>query len=98
MKERLARGHNTNLEPVANWDIPVLAGAGALRSTANDLFTFLDMCMGNKRTQPRALCPMLPCRRGCPQPDQTVSEGASVTLDGREFDVLLHVLTQVRIL
>ena len=50
MKERLARGHDASLAPVANWDIPTLAGAGALRSTANDLFTFLDMCMGNKRT------------------------------------------------
>ena len=50
MKERLARGHDANLAPVANWDIPTLAGAGALRSTANDLFTFLDMSMGNKRT------------------------------------------------
>ena len=47
MKERLARGHNTSLEPVANWDIPTLAGAGALRSTANDLFKFLEMCLGN---------------------------------------------------
>jgi CubicO group peptidase (beta-lactamase class C family) len=50
MKERLARGHDSGLGPVANWDIPVLAGAGALRSTANDLLTFLDMCMGNKQT------------------------------------------------
>jgi CubicO group peptidase (beta-lactamase class C family) len=50
MKERLARGHDASLAPVANWDIPALAGAGALRSTANDLFTFLDVSMGNRRT------------------------------------------------
>jgi len=50
MKERLARGHNASLSPVSNWDIPTLAGAGALRSTANDLFAFLDMSLGNKRT------------------------------------------------
>lgn len=47
MQARLARGHNAALEPVANWDIPTLAGAGALRSTANDLFKFLEMCLGN---------------------------------------------------
>ena len=27
-------------EPVPNWDLPTLAGAGALRSTANDMLTF----------------------------------------------------------
>ena len=48
MQARLARGHDTTLEPVANWDIPTLAGAGALRSTANDLFKFLEMRLGNK--------------------------------------------------
>ena len=48
MQERLARGHNANLEPVANWDIPTLAGAGALRSTANDLVKFLEMSLGNQ--------------------------------------------------
>ena len=50
MQERLARGHNAGLEPAANWDIPGLAGAGALRSTANDLFKFLEMSMGIKTT------------------------------------------------
>ncbi|MBR1228833.1 serine hydrolase [Bradyrhizobium sp. AUGA SZCCT0176] len=48
MQSRLARGHNSRLEPVANWDIPTLAGAGALRSTANDLFKFLEMALGNR--------------------------------------------------
>jgi len=45
MQQRLARGHNMALTPVANWDFSVLAGAGALRSTANDLFKFLQMCL-----------------------------------------------------
>jgi D-alanyl-D-alanine-carboxypeptidase/D-alanyl-D-alanine-endopeptidase len=42
MRERLAQGHNSILKPTKNWDLPTLAGAGALRSTANDLFAFLD--------------------------------------------------------
>lgn len=46
MQGRLARGHNASLEPVLNWDFPTLAGAGALRSTANDLFKFLEMSLG----------------------------------------------------
>jgi serine-type D-Ala-D-Ala carboxypeptidase/endopeptidase len=45
MRQRLARGHNAGLAPVANWDFAVLAGAGALRSTANDLLKFLKMCI-----------------------------------------------------
>ena len=47
MKARLAVGHNAALEPVANWDIgPAMAGAGALRSSANDLLTFLAASLG----------------------------------------------------
>ena len=45
MKARLARGHNPAGE-VPNWDIPALAGAGALRSTAHDMLTFLGANMG----------------------------------------------------
>ena len=41
MKTRLATGHNKDRKPVSNWDLPTLAGAGALRSTANDLLRFL---------------------------------------------------------
>jgi serine-type D-Ala-D-Ala carboxypeptidase/endopeptidase len=45
MQQRLARGHNGALAPVANWDFLAMAGAGALRSTANDLLKFLSMCL-----------------------------------------------------
>lgn len=41
MKRRLTPGHSVSGEVVANWDLPALAGAGALRSTANDLLKFL---------------------------------------------------------
>ena len=46
LRERLAPGHDGRLEPAANWDLPVLAGAGALRSTVNDLLTFLEANLG----------------------------------------------------
>jgi D-alanyl-D-alanine-carboxypeptidase/D-alanyl-D-alanine-endopeptidase len=46
MKARLAVGHNNALAPVANWDIPTLAGAGAFRSTANDMLKFLAAALG----------------------------------------------------
>ena len=45
-RARLAVGHDSSLRKVENWDLPSLAGAGALRSTANDLMTFLAAEMG----------------------------------------------------
>ena len=45
MKARLAQGHNAALAPVPNWDFLALAGAGAFRSTANDLLKFLALCL-----------------------------------------------------
>lgn len=46
LRERLAPGHDGRLRPAANWDLPTLAGAGALRSTVNDLLTFLEANLG----------------------------------------------------
>jgi D-alanyl-D-alanine-carboxypeptidase/D-alanyl-D-alanine-endopeptidase len=40
-RARLATGYNGALFPAHNWDFDALAGAGALRSTANDLLRFL---------------------------------------------------------
>jgi D-alanyl-D-alanine-carboxypeptidase/D-alanyl-D-alanine-endopeptidase len=47
-KQSMATGHNTMLAPVANWDLPTLAGAGALRSSANDMLTFLEAFLGTR--------------------------------------------------
>lgn len=41
MKSRTAQGFNAAGSPVRLWDLPTLAGAGALRSTANDMLKFL---------------------------------------------------------
>jgi len=41
MREHLAVGRAANGTPVPNWDLPTLAGAGALRSTASDMAKFL---------------------------------------------------------
>ena len=50
MKQRMATGHNAMLAPVANWDLPTLAGAGALRSSATDMLTFLEAFLGYRKT------------------------------------------------
>jgi len=46
MTARLAVGHDGRMKPAKNWDIPTLAGAVALRSTANDLLRFLAAELG----------------------------------------------------
>ena len=40
MRERLAAGHTASGRATKNWDVGVLAGAGGLRSTADDMLTF----------------------------------------------------------
>lgn len=49
-RKRLAQGYSENGEPVSNWDFKVLAGAGALRSSANDMVKFLSVNMGLNET------------------------------------------------
>jgi len=46
LEGRLAQGHDATLQPVANWDIPTLAGAGALRSTVDDMLLFVAANLG----------------------------------------------------
>jgi CubicO group peptidase (beta-lactamase class C family) len=46
MKSRLAAGHNEAREAAANWDLPTFAGAGALRSDARDMLTFIAAHLG----------------------------------------------------
>jgi len=53
MKQRVASGHRAILAPVAqkDWDPPhALAGAGALRSSVNDMLTFLGAFLGYKES------------------------------------------------
>jgi CubicO group peptidase (beta-lactamase class C family) len=64
MKARLAVGHNDKLEATPNWDVPTLAGAGALRSSANDMLTFLAANLGYvKSPLAPAMASMLAVRR-----------------------------------
>jgi D-alanyl-D-alanine-carboxypeptidase/D-alanyl-D-alanine-endopeptidase len=51
MKQRMASGHTAMLAPAANSDLPApLAAAGALRSSANDVLTFLEAFLGYKES------------------------------------------------
>jgi CubicO group peptidase (beta-lactamase class C family) len=46
MKSRMSVGHTARGDVTPNWDLPTLAGAGALRSTVNDMMTFLAANFG----------------------------------------------------
>jgi len=41
-RERLALPYDAALKPQKNWDLPTLAGAGAIRSTVDDMLKFLQ--------------------------------------------------------
>ena len=49
MKKNLAMGHSNGLE-VENWDLPTVAGAGAIRSTAVDMLKYLAANMGLEKS------------------------------------------------
>jgi D-alanyl-D-alanine-carboxypeptidase/D-alanyl-D-alanine-endopeptidase len=46
-RSRFAQGHNRRGRPVPHWDLPAVAGAGALRSTVADLLAFLRLQLGD---------------------------------------------------
>lgn len=87
MKDRLAIGHDAGLQPVSNWDLPTLAGAGALRSTANDLLTFLAANIGiEKSALASSMAAMLATRRPTGTPNLEIALGWHIwTRDGHEI-------------
>ena len=88
MKSRLAAGHNAALDPVENWDLPpAIAGAGALRSSANDLLTFLAANLGHTKTHlAPAMAAMLSVRRPTGNPDLEIALAWHIfTANGKEI-------------
>jgi CubicO group peptidase (beta-lactamase class C family) len=80
MRARLAVGHAVRRDnrpvPTSNWDIPTLAGAGALRSTANDMLRFLAAYLRLITTRLAAsLAEQLSIRRPSDRPDYEVAYG-----------------------
>lgn len=77
---RMATGHNEMLEIAPNWDLPAFAGAGALRSTASDLLTFLQMTLSTDKTPlTTALADTLATRRAIGDQDTSAALGWVVT-------------------
>jgi serine-type D-Ala-D-Ala carboxypeptidase/endopeptidase len=53
-RRRLATPYRAGLEPAQLWDLPALAGAGALRSTARDMLRFAAAALGTDPSAPLA--------------------------------------------
>jgi CubicO group peptidase (beta-lactamase class C family) len=74
MRTRLAAGHDRALQPAGNWDLPTLAGAGALRSTANDMLRFLAAVLGYTAS------PLAPAMAAMVQPRRPAGPGMEIAL------------------
>jgi len=87
MKTRFAVGHDGTMQKVAYWDLPTLAGAGALRSTANDMLTFVAANLGYVKTPlAPAMAAMLAVRRPTGVPGLEVGLAWHIlTRDGHEI-------------
>jgi CubicO group peptidase (beta-lactamase class C family) len=80
MKARMATGHTQDLEPTANWDLRTFAGAGGLRSSTNDLLTFLAAALGYEPTSlSGAMKAQLALRRPTTIPNTQIALGWHIT-------------------
>jgi D-alanyl-D-alanine-carboxypeptidase/D-alanyl-D-alanine-endopeptidase len=90
MQARLAVGHDAGLKPVANWDLPALAGAGALRSSVNDLLIFLAANLGyTKSPLAPAMASMLAVRRTTTTPGLEIALGWHI-FTGENNEIVWH--------
>jgi CubicO group peptidase (beta-lactamase class C family) len=91
MQQRLAAGYTATLDPARNWDLPTLAGAGALRSDANDLLTFLAAELGYQETPLAGAmkAQLSAVRRPTNIPNTQVALGWNVSTDARS-EVVWH--------
>jgi serine-type D-Ala-D-Ala carboxypeptidase/endopeptidase len=81
MKARYAAGHDAELKSAASWfNSPATVGAGALRSDANDMLTFLGANLGYVKTPlAPAMGAMLVVRRPTIVPNMESALGWQVT-------------------
>jgi D-alanyl-D-alanine-carboxypeptidase/D-alanyl-D-alanine-endopeptidase len=89
-RRRFAQGHNRRGQPVPHWDLPALAGAGALRSTVADLLVFLRLQLGAGE-------PALACAAALTQATRVRRRGMAVGLGwtrgpllGTDHELLFH--------
>ena len=74
MRAHLARGHDAEGKPASNWDLDALAGAGAIRSTANDMLRYLKANMGRGQSS------LQPAMKFAQQPRAQMGNGTRIGL------------------
>jgi len=81
MQIRISPGHNQKLAKVTSWNLPpAFAGAGAFRSTTNDLLKYLTAAMGIKHSPlAPAFIEMMKTQRPADKPDTEVAVGWFIT-------------------
>ena len=87
-EQRMATGHKATFAAVPNSDLPTLAGAGALRSSVNDMLTFLEAFLGYRESP---LAPAMQAMLDARRPAGQVQIGLGWLVysgDGRE--IALH--------
>jgi D-alanyl-D-alanine-carboxypeptidase/D-alanyl-D-alanine-endopeptidase len=87
-RAKLAAGHDGDGEPVANWDLPTLAGAGSLRSSANDMLKLLAAAIDPRA--PAELEKMLALSRKPRVPASTANEIGLGWHIGRNGSLVWH--------
>jgi CubicO group peptidase (beta-lactamase class C family) len=76
MKARRVQPHDANLFPTPDWEFQAFAGAGALRSSANDLCAFVEAAMGQRQSPLKdAFALLLSIRRPAYKPTPDVALG-----------------------
>ncbi|MGZ6254073.1 MAG: serine hydrolase domain-containing protein, partial [Candidatus Binataceae bacterium] len=87
MRVRVAPGHDFQGSPAPLWDLPGLAGAGAVRSTAHDLGVLLEACLGLRRTPLQAsIAKLTEIRRPTGESGTVVGLGWFISTDrGKEM-------------
>lgn len=75
LQARLAQGHNGFGEPTPNWELPTLAGAGAIRSTAKDMLRFAAANLSDVDT------PIHRALRATQKPQRTFREDTDIAMN-----------------
>ena len=82
MRAHLAVGHDALGRPTPNWDMEALAGAGAIRSTANDMVRYLKANMGVDKTPLAAAMSLAHAPRADAQPPMRIGLAWMTTAKG----------------
>lgn len=77
MRERLAKPYDQTLMPAKNWDLPTLAGAGALRSDVADLLKYVaaELVGSSDASVAAAMRDTQAARNGTNSPQQDIGLG-----------------------